>query len=188
MNAFSHIERNADVATNTDDRLRERWVAVAGYEGLYEVSDHGRVRSFKNGVVRILKGGPSTCLMRYRRVTLRDKNNAASARYVHTLVLEAFEGPRPAGKLGLHKDGCVDNCALSNLYWGTHQQNADDRIRHGRSFAGRRNPNAVLSERQVASIRRDYSRGTADQVNLARQFGVSQAHISRIILNHSWSK
>jgi len=169
------------------DETREVWMPVPDYEGLYEVSNLGRVRSHKGSKPTIMKGGRGTCKMGYLRVTLRDAATVASARYIHILVLEAFVGPRPHGMLGLHDDGNVDNCRLSNLSWGTAAQNAQDRIRHGRVFTGSRNPNGRLTFEQIRAIRANYFSGRAKQTTLARQFGVSQAHISRIILKKSWS-
>jgi hypothetical protein len=166
---------------------REVWLPIPEYEGLYEVSDLGRVRSFKKLGPQILKGGPSTCSMKYVRVTLRSADHVASVRYVHTLVLEVFRGPRPAGMFGLHNDGNVSNCKLANLRWGTPAENTQDRIRHGRLFNGASNPNGRLSAAQVSKIRSEYHSGRAKQTALAAAYGVSQAHISRIILKHSWS-
>jgi hypothetical protein len=176
----------------TDGRLRslsgssELWLPIAGYEGLYEVSNFGRVKSFKKARTAILKGGPGTCPMRYRRVTLRGHDGLADCRYIHIVVLETFRGPRPMGMWALHKDGNVENCALSNLYWGTPKENTSDRIRHGIIFTGSRNPNARLSEDEIYSIRSEYAGGNVRQHDLAEKYGVSQVQISRITSNSSW--
>lgn len=53
-------------------------------------------------------------------------------RFVHHLVLEAFVKPRPDGAKGLHRDDDPHNNHFSNLYWGTTQSNALDRVRNGR--------------------------------------------------------
>lgn len=169
-----------------EDSGREVWLPVRGYEGLYEVSNLGRVRSHKSGSPRILKGGPGTTPMRYLRVTLRDQANVQSVRYIHTMVLEAFVGPRPTGLLALHRDGSVANCRLSNLRWGTAAENSADRVRHGHHFSGQRNPNSKLTSRQIKKIRSDYAAGRQKQPALAARYGVSQAHVSRIILNQTW--
>lgn len=115
-----------------------RWLPVAGYEGDYEVSDVGQVRSLPRerigrwGVVRrvpgkILKGiktGP------YRRVGLR-KEGATRLLRVHRLVARAFvEGIGPVVR---HLDGdSLNNCS-ENLAWGTQRENTLDTVRHGRS-------------------------------------------------------
>lgn len=109
----------------------EEWRAVPGYEGLYEVSNEGRVRSMKrrgtSGKVlahkRAQRGGYLTVsLLRHCEQTTRP---------VHSLVLEAFVGPRPAGAEIRHLDGDPTNARLGNLAYGTHSENARDKRAHG---------------------------------------------------------
>ncbi len=50
---------------------------------------------------------------------------------VHRLVLMTFRGPCPEGKEGCHRNGNKWDCRLSNLYWGTREENIADSIRHG---------------------------------------------------------
>lgn len=60
---------------------------------------------------------------------------------VHQLILEAFVGQRPDGRECRHLDGNpLNNCA-SNLCWGTHKENQQDRAVHGTGNQGKRNPN-----------------------------------------------
>ncbi len=118
--------------------VEEEWRAAPGYEGAYEVSSLGRVRSLD----RVINGrwGPHV----RRGVVLRahtDKdgykkvrpslNNEARSVPVHHLVLLAFIGPRPEGHVALHKDGRPENNAASNLSWGTYSDNALDAVSHG---------------------------------------------------------
>lgn len=67
--------------------MNENWRAVVGYEGLYEVSDQGRVRSLKFGKTRILKYGKAGA--GYLVVNLC-KDGKHKLMYVHRLVAEAF--------------------------------------------------------------------------------------------------
>ena len=113
----------------------ENWKAIPGYEGIYEVSDQGRVRSldritaknaFKKGALK----KASTVANGYLYVDLY-KLGKASKRTVHSLVLEAFIGPAPSGMICCHNNGVrVDN-RLENLRWGTYSDNAHDTVRHG---------------------------------------------------------
>lgn len=123
----------------------ERWLPVRGFEGLYEVSSLGRVRSIAR-VVPHRTGGrltlPERVLVgsrrgkrRYHMVNLW-KENIQHARYVHFLVLEAFEGPRPGRLDGCHGDGSVDNNRADNLRWDTRKGNMADAIRHGTTTKG----------------------------------------------------
>jgi hypothetical protein len=107
----------------------ERWLPVLGYEGLYEVSDLGRVKSFHRRKVRFMtihynvESG-------YAYVVLSRNGNSRHC-YVHTLVLEAFDRPCPEGMECRHEDGDRVNARLSNLSWGTGSENNLDQVRHG---------------------------------------------------------
>lgn len=110
----------------------EVWKSVPGYEGEYEVSSLGQVKSLD----RIDRGGK-----RFRKGTLLkpwvdDKGRptvllAGKNKRVCVLVLITFAGARPAGKVACHGDGNPSNNALSNLRWGTHSENAMDAVAHG---------------------------------------------------------
>lgn len=121
--------------------MSEEWRAVPGYEGLYEVSDMGRVRSLTRTVplrssAKTIQGkmlglrdfGPE----RHKRkaVTLY-VNSVSKVRLVHQLVLEAFVGPRPEGMQGCHNNGQPFDNRPENLRWDTRSANALDSVRHG---------------------------------------------------------
>jgi hypothetical protein len=118
----------------------ERWKPVVGFEGLYEVSDMGRVRSVARVVPHKTSGhltiperiliGSRRAQMKYPMVNLW-AGNKQHAKYVHALVLEAFVGPRPQKHDVCHFDGSKDNNRLSNLRWGTRKENMQDAVRHG---------------------------------------------------------
>jgi hypothetical protein len=112
--------------------MNERWRPVVGYEGLYEVSDRGRVRSLRFGRWgtrhRMLRGWTHDG---YRYVELSRRPGSTAMR-VHCLVLEAFIGPRPPGLYGCHNDGNPGNNELGNLRWDTPTSNLFDRVKHGR--------------------------------------------------------
>jgi hypothetical protein len=121
----------------------ERWRAVLRYRGIYEVSTRGRVKSLarvttgKNGTPRrlperILKGNSSGS-NGYVSVRLTDTDGGSKAWHVNVLVLEAFVGPRPDGLQSLHRDDIRTNNDLSNLYWGTFEDNAADKMKNGRN-------------------------------------------------------
>lgn len=115
--------------------MAETWVPVAGYEGRYEVSDLGRVRSLtrKNSRGRLRQGR----LLRPRKTS---RDHLSVAFYVdrvrrdfqiHHLVLEAFVGPRPDGMEGCHWDDDPANNSLDNLRWDTRSANVLDSVRNG---------------------------------------------------------
>lgn len=117
----------------------ETWKPVVGYEGYYEVSDHGNVRSVdrtvqrSDGVVQRFKGHlrkPQVDEFGYLRISLRKDGKSHHFR-VHRLVLEAFVGPCPEGTEACHGDGDRSNNRLENLRWDTKSENQYDRVRHG---------------------------------------------------------
>ena len=118
----------------------ENWLPVVGFEGYYEVSDRGRVRSLdrvgfrrdghrysKKG--RILSRGTDQC--GYPFSDLR-KNGSARTRRVHRLVAEAFI-PNPDNlPWVLHWDDDKLNNRVENLRWGWPSENRYDTVRNGR--------------------------------------------------------
>lgn len=161
----------------------ENWRPIIQFDG-YDVSDRGRVRSWKKRGWGV--GVRSTPLIRtptsdsegYLSVVLR-RDGKSHLKKVHVLVLEAFVGPRPSGQQTRHYDGCPWNNQLSNLLWGTSKEQAADRARHGTLASGERNGGAKLTNKQARSIRSRLSQG-AQGTELAALFGVSIATVSRI--------
>lgn len=120
--------------------VAERWAPIPGWEGLYEVSDHGRVRSLPRVVKSNDAGGTRWWNGRVRKPTLYNNGyyyvaltgRGRRERFaIHRLVLLAFAGPCPPSHEALHGDGDRGNNRLSNLRWGTSKENAADRDRHG---------------------------------------------------------
>lgn len=120
--------------------MTEVWRAVPGFEGFYEVSDLGRVRSLDR-VIRSSRGG-GTQVARGRllspsidgdgrRVVSLSRDGRRRVRRVYQLVMEAFVGPCPPGMEVCHGDGVRTNDALSNLRYDTRGNNHRDQVRHG---------------------------------------------------------
>jgi hypothetical protein len=86
-------------------------------------------------------------------------NNKQCYKMVHRLVLEAFDRPCPQGMEGCHKDGDPSNNQLVNLRWGTPKENHQDKVKHGTDGKGERNPNAVLTETDVLTIKKRIADG-----------------------------
>ena len=177
----------------------ETWRSVLGYEGLYEVSSHGRVRSLdrhvanRHGTVSLRKGilkkqvrigRQSAPGGRYAAVNLC-KDGVEKLIKVHVLVAEAFIGPRPAGKITRHLDGDNFNNHYKNLAWGTHQENSDDMKRHGTVLFGADHGSAKLTEAKVRRIKRMLRTHTNQAV--AEKMGMSNQQISNIKLGKCWA-
>lgn len=163
----------------------EEWRPVVGFEGSYEVSDQGRVRS----LARLVRGRHWSGTEFMRRVppcVLRPGGRKKGAqqftvaigkgnsRYVHSLVLEAFVGPAPEGHECLHGDGGASNNCLSNLRWGTRSENNVDVF----YTSGR-----LLSREQVLYIRKRQAAGFyyGERSQLARAWGVNPGTVYHVV-------
>jgi hypothetical protein len=182
------------------DDIAETWVPVRGYEGFYEVSNLGRVRSIDREFIRadgqrqrrrgrMLK--QSTLPKGYQTVMLRH----GKRRSVHRLVCLAFHGQCPgAGFEVAHFNGVpADNRAV-NLRWATKSENQYDAIRHGTKKAmfttagsvGEGNLNARLTWESVREIRRRWADGGVTQQALAVEYGMGKSQINNIVHGRQW--
>lgn len=124
----------------------ESWRPVVGYEGLYEVSDLGRVWSLgrtdstgKTRRPRMLRGSTDNAGYQVFGLTaLSLPGQPGKQRFlrVHTLVLTAFVGPCPPGLECCHDNGDPGDNRLANLRWDTSLANAADIKRHGTALTG----------------------------------------------------
>jgi len=119
----------------------ERWRPVVGYEGIYAVSDQGRVWSVPRlDPLGRCQGGrfkPPARSRKYAQVTLYRDGRGRSVN-IHTLVLEAFVGPRPDGMECCHGNGNPRDNRVENLRWDTHGANQRDSVAHGTNASARK--------------------------------------------------
>lgn len=172
--------------------MTETWRAVPGFEGSYEVSDLGRVRSLDRLIRSGRQTGANGGLQMTRGRILKTPPNSfgyphtqlgrGNTRHVHTLVLLAFRGPAPDGMSGCHNDGDPCNNKLSNLRWDTQAENMRDRVRHNTHSIGERNSAAVLTDEQVIAIHAD----PRHRAEICADYGISEAHVSGIKRRRAW--
>jgi hypothetical protein len=119
----------------------EEWRRIEGWPG-YEISSLGRLGSWHKlpnakhppQERRILVGGKDKD--GYRRAVLVNGKTRRSLR-LHHLVLDTFQGKRPFPEaVARHLNGDLTDNSVTNLCWGTQQENIDDRERHGRTRSG----------------------------------------------------
>lgn len=170
----------------------EEWRPVVGYEGHYEVSNRGRVRSLS----RVRRGGgrlsdrilePYVNRKDYGEYceTRLSRDGVARTRQVHALVARAFLGPCPDGYQVCHGPaGSLDN-SVENLSYGTPAENAADMYRDGTVQTGSRNHNAKLTEEIVRMCRARSAAGET-YAALAREFGVSGVTMNLAVRGINW--
>lgn len=169
---------------------REIWKSVVGYEGIYEVSNTGKIRSLgrvimhKDGNHSTRVGIPIAQVIRRRYLSVRLNNNAIPRQYpTHRLVMAAFIGKCPEGLQVNHIDGVKTNNSLSNLEYVTAKEN----IRH--SFktrlnvipSGENSVHSYLSNLQAKEIREKYKTGKYLYRELAEEYKICHSAIGNIV-------
>ena len=158
----------------------EEWRPIPTAPG-YEVSNLGRVRR-----ISILAG---TAMRRgYPAVNLSlGRRGQSWMRQVHTLVAEAFLGPRPSpAHVVSHLDGNPANPSVTNLTYETQKENLARRKQHGTDPVGDRNPSAKLTTEDVLAIREDYDNGAGPR-EIAARYGVDRSTVHEIVRRTSWT-
>ena len=175
--------------------MNEEWRAAVGFEGLYEVSNLGRLASLpKKRMItnqwgacypawsKRKESAPMPMSHRYARAYLV-KGGVRTMQYMHALVLAAFVGPRPPGYDACHYDGDNSNNRLDNLRWDTKRANRQDCIRHNTANRGERHGNSKLTADDVRAIRASQ----LGYIRCGRLFGVTGSNIRAIRKGRSWS-
>lgn len=175
----------------------EIWRPVVGWEGLYEVSNLGRVRSLDRDCItgprrisrirgRVLSLTPCGYKGRRRRVALHAEGKL-SQRFVHHLVLEAFIGPRPPGYTANHLDGDASRNWASNLEWLTLEENHRHAGKMGLwTQIGEASTRAIYTAEEVLLIRRLHKQGMGP-IQIARQLSKNPFTIDSIVYRKTWA-
>lgn len=163
----------------------EEWRWVIGYEGLYQVSNKRRVKSFHHGKVKILRSGLNT--YGYPQVSLC-RNGENKTRLVHRLVAQAFI-PNPDNKPEVdHMDNNRANACVENLQWVTSSENTQVAIRRGTQKIGSESPLAKLTAEEARYIRENYKpydRRFGIRA-LARKLNVSMSTVADVVHHRNY--
>jgi len=168
----------------------EKWHPCHLPFNMYDVSNKGNVRSWKNNrhglakIPRVLKIKPHST--GYRIATL--STDGSHKIKVSRLVVIAFlENPHEK-KCVNHIDGDKANDNLDNLEWATHSENNKHAFDTGlnKQHKGEANKNSRLSEKDVLKIRGAWEKGEESMRSLGRKYKVSHTTISDIIHRRSW--
>lgn len=135
-----------------------------------------------------LKVFPHSRKSKYLVVNMRNELGVFEQESIHRLMLFTFIGPPLEGQECRHLDGNPRNNKIGNLAWGTAQENADDRKRHGTSGYGENSASAKLSNESALEIRTLYSTGNFLMRELADRFAVSMDTIGGVIGGRIWKE
>lgn len=162
----------------------ENWKKINSYEGIYEVSDLGNIRSLK----RKGTSGKILCShdngMGYLRVKLT-KNNKEKRTMLHRIIANTFiPNPLLLNTVN-HKNGIKNDNRIENLEWCTQSENINHAIRIGLKTykSGVDILNSKLTNDKVIAIRRlsKIKKGKINMTKLGLKLNVSQSVISRVI-------
>lgn len=170
-----------------EDIANEIWKPVVRYEGLYEASTFGRVRSIgrRQGALvgRILKG--SVFDKGRVRLEFRKDGRRVSISKASVIAL-TFIGPRPSPAYEVnHKNGDPSNDTPDNLEWATRSENILHAFQIGLNHSGESHPHAKLTDADVIEIR--HLLKTKSLSFIAKQFNIGTDHVSRIKTGKKWT-
>lgn len=173
--------------------VMEEWKDIPGYEGKYQASNKGRIKSFifresdktitlyKNP--KILKGGMNNG--GYLTMSLL-RHGKTEQFLIHQLILMSFVGPCDAGMEVAHLNGCRTDNRLENLKYCTRSENHSHKEIHGTSQIGERNGFSKLKEDQVKEIILS-DRSFQARLKLAKKFSVDITTIGLIQRGKRWT-
>lgn len=166
----------------------EEWKDIAGYEGLYQISNLGRIKSFhkwRGNKEYITNGYPNKD--GYMKIDLI-KNGKKQVKSIHTLVLNTFLGIQP-NKDCNHKNGVKFDNHLENLEYCTKSEN----VKHAYSnlgkvstLRGENNWTSKITENDAREIKRLYATGKYLQREIGQIFDITQAAVSLIVTEKNW--
>lgn len=177
------------------EEVQEEWRAVVGWEGYYEVSNMGNVRSMprkygKCTVPTIRK--PRLARHGYYHLGLK-RLGTVSHRTVHSMVAEAFIGPVPDGSCTNHIDGNKSNNRLANLEICTNSENRLHCCRVLGKGRGETHGLAVLTEDDVIRIRSSYAASIASRrkmkliiAEICEEYGIGPSGAAAVVYGRTW--
>ena len=169
----------------------EEWRAIPGFEGVYDVSSFGKIRSLdriiteKTGKSYILKSkhrNLSTDSKGYLRVSA-NVNGKVGCIYVHQAIAKAFIGPYPTSKHEVrHLDGNRINNVVNNIAYGTKSDNMQDALKHGTFLIGVDRPGAILTPDKARAICLD----TRHFAIIAEVYGITDSAVRAVKSGKNW--
>lgn len=167
--------------------LQEIWLPIENYVGDYEVSNLGRIRSFKNNKIKIMQ--PALNHGGYKHLLLT-KNGVPKGFRIHRIVAKTFI-PNPMNKECVnHIDGNKLNNNSNNLEWVTKSENMQHAYDNNLKLKmfGKCNGQSKLNIEKANEIRKLFASGNYTKVKLAKIFNVTDATIGNVVRNKNWAE
>lgn len=175
--------------------MEEQWKPVVGYEGSYEVSNLGRVRSVSRVISSIKSGkpfhrkhqgkilAPRINRWGYQQIHLGKETTTHS---IHKLVAQAFICIKPSPRHQVnHINGVKTDNRVANLEWVSCSENVQHAFGTGLNHHSERSSATSLTADQVMEIRRRRNEGEK-LVSLASAFGMSVSGVHAIAQGKNW--
>lgn len=166
--------------------MKEQWKDISGFEGLYQVSSLGNIKSFHWGKSK--KRKLTKNIVGYLHTNLR-KNNKQKFYYIHRLVAQNFI-PKPLGNLQInHINGIKADNRVKNLEWCTPKENMHHAYSNNlmNPAAGEDCHLSKLNEKQVRLIKHlKNCKPKMTQQEIGNLFNVSGSTIAYIFQNKIW--
>ena len=170
--------------------MKEIWKDIKGYEGLYQISDLGRVKSLerfvknKNGLRLVKESIKKTHIYQGYECVGIYKDNISKTFRVHALVANCFLGKK-SGFVINHIDGVKTNNHLSNLEFITQNENMDHAVKIGLiKHFGEKNINSKITDSDAFKIK--FQSIGLTKKHLSKKYGISVKSIYLIQNSKTW--
>jgi hypothetical protein len=173
----------------------ETWKSIPGWEGYYEVSDQGNVRT----VTRTVEVRGS--LRRYQSTPLKPqkhtagylkytfwRNGVPTNMFTHFAVMSAFSGPRPEGMQICHCNGNKADNRLENLRWDTPSSNQSDRELHGTGRIGKPKLFRKMNAARASEIRRATELFDLNITQTAKLLSLPRTTVADVLNQRTWKE
>jgi hypothetical protein len=188
------IMENSPLQLNFDEEV---WKDVNGYEGYYQISSHGNVKSIDRYVkhnhdrLRIQKGRTIKQALNQDKYYCFSLSKDGNSKIVltHRIVAKMFIENLNNYKIVNHKDGNKLNCNYWNLEWCTTQENTEHARINDLVPFGEKHGMSKLTDIQVNEIREKYKpNGVYSSYKLAKEYKVSRTLINLVVSKKIWKR